>query len=203
MSAENFKIIVITPEHRSKNEPETIASLFEAGLELLHLRKPDYTLKETEDLLVAIPENFHPRIVLHNHYEFLHKFNLKGIHLPENRRKDGNPASLSKIISTSFHSLADLLEEKTPFEYAFFSPVFRSISKQGYSPSLGINTIQDFLSTYKNKINFPVIALGGITDKNITVARDVGFNGVACIGYVWEGATPAEQYKKLRNAVRT
>ena len=89
MSSGNFKLIIISPEKDIPGEALTISRLFEEGLEILHIRKHDHTRQEVKNLISAIPKDFHPRIVLHQHYELLDEFELKGAHLTEHRRKEG------------------------------------------------------------------------------------------------------------------
>ncbi len=197
----NFILIVITPEVSLNNEAEIITSLFESGLQILHVRKPNYSIEEYRHLLSEIPQKFHPNIVIHNHYELLNDFDLKGVHFPESIRLEGN-VSIHKIVSTSFHKLEDITSDKINFEYAFFSPVFQSISKHGYTPALELNVLRDFLNTTKNKIQFPLIALGGISDKTISQTRDIGFSGAASIGYIWENPNPVAQFNKLQKALK-
>ena len=190
----NFKIIIITSEKSLSEEGLLINALFESGLELLHIRKPGCDIAETQNLINSISVEFHPRIVIHSHYELLEDFNLKGIHLPENIRARADNLNLKKIVSTSFHNLEDISNEPTQFEYAFLGPVFPSISKQGYQPFLTIQQIKDFLI---HPVPFPVIALGGITDKNIMQIRTTGFSGAACLGYIWESPNPVERFEKV------
>jgi thiamine-phosphate pyrophosphorylase len=196
MMAKDFKLIIITEEKDIYGESQLIPLLFEAGLPLLHIRKPFHTLQETKALIKSIPAAFHSKIVLHGHYELLNDFNLKGAHLPERIRKESDISQIKSIVSTSFHTLEDIGTEKINFEYAFFSPVFQSISKPGYGPSSETKKIKDHLAS--NKTTYPLIALGGITDKNILQLPDMGFKGAACIGYIWEHHNPVEQYKKLQ-----
>jgi thiamine-phosphate pyrophosphorylase len=168
---------------------------------LLHIRKPFYTKEETRNLIQSIPPAFHSRIVLHQHYELLNEFNLKGAHLPEMLRTQNETGRIKNVVSTSFHNPGDILASQATFEYAFFSPVFPSISKQGYSPMIAIKKIQSFFR--ENLVRFPIIALGGITDQTILHVKEIGFNGVACIGYIWGNNTPVEQFKKLQKIVET
>jgi len=203
MMANNFKLILITQNKDIAEENRLLNNLFEAGLQLLHIRKPTHTIQETRTLLKSIPPIFHPKIVLHNHYELLTDFKLKGAHLPEKIRKAGNINLTKNIVSTSFHALEDIKTEKLIFEYAFFSPVFKSISKQGYEPSIESTQIKDFFKVNRNKIKSPNIALGGITDKNILQLQDMGFAGAACIGYIWENTDPVTQLKKLQKIIES
>jgi len=198
----NFRLIVITSEKDVEGEINTIGHLFDMGLEFLHIRKPTYDLHKTEQLIESISKVFHPRIVLHHHYELIQRYNLKGAHLPEKIRKAGITNETQKIISTSFHKLDDILNEKMDFEYAFFSPVFRSVSKKGYEPSIKPEILNTFFQSNKNKMPFPIIALGGITDKNILETKEIGFSGAATIGYIWESPNPVEKFKKLQRILQ-
>jgi len=202
MAANSFQIVIITQEETAPNERDCIVQLFKEGLETLHIRKPSYTIDETRNLLISIPSVFHPKIVIHSHYDLLHDFNLKGEHLPESVRTGRKQFVNNKTVSTSFHSLNDILIEKVNFEYAFFGPVFESISKQGYRPSTGVSALKDFFHSNQTVIHFPIIALGGIAEKNILAAKEMGFKGAASIGYIWDSSNPVEQFKKLQNILQ-
>jgi thiamine-phosphate pyrophosphorylase len=197
----NFKLIVITSERDNVGEAEWIDKLFRAGLVLLHYRKPTHTIAKARSFIESISPSFHSKIVIHNHYELLNEFDLKGIHMPEKIRKEGYSSVRENIVSTSFHILEDIIETKNSFEYAFFGPAFESISKQGYKPVVEINKVQVFFETNQAKIKFPIIALGGITDQNISEVRKMGFSGAACIGYIWENPNPVLQFEKLQKII--
>jgi thiamine-phosphate pyrophosphorylase len=198
----NFNLIVITPEKDIAGEAGTITKLFQAGLQTLHVRKPNHIRQELKNLLSEIPKEFHSRIVLHQHYELLNEFDLKGAHLPENRRKEGGTEGIRNIISTSFHSLWNIKRERANFEYAFFSPVFKSISKKNHESSVDMDTLRIFFQSNKPVLKFPVIALGGISELNIADAMNIGFGGAACIGYIWENPDPVGQFIKLQNILQ-
>jgi thiamine-phosphate pyrophosphorylase len=202
MKLENFKLIVITHEKYIAGEAVSINGLFEAGLQFLHIRKPSYHTEGIKNLLGFISKDFHPKIVLHGHYELLESFNLKGAHLPEKTRKGGKTEDIKTIVSTSFHKLEDIKSEQINFEYVFFSPVFQSISKKGYKPSDRLQKVKDYLQSDKKPTHPPVIALGGITNENISQLKDIGFSGAASLGYIWENPNPLDQFNKLQRIVQ-
>jgi thiamine-phosphate pyrophosphorylase len=202
MQADSFKLIILTPDKNIAGETGTINSLFQNGLQTLHVRKPNHTRNEIKNLLLEISKDFHSRIVIHQHYELLNDFNLKGAHLPENRRKEGETKGIRNIISTSFHKLDDIIREKAIFEYAFFSPVFKSISKKGHKSSVDTYTLRIFFQANKAVLNFPIIALGGINEVNSIQAKEIGFGGVACIGYIWENPKPVEEFIRLQKILQ-
>ena len=78
----NLKIIAITSPVFFKGEAERINAILTKGqAEIIHIRKPDSSVEEVEDLLKKINPGFHRQIKLHDHFELLESFDLMGIHL--------------------------------------------------------------------------------------------------------------------------
>jgi thiamine-phosphate pyrophosphorylase len=152
-----MKLIIITTEHFFEREAPVLNALFERGMETLHLRKPASTESGLKNLIRQIDEQFHNRIVLHDHFPLINTFRLKGIHL--NGRNPERPAQVACSVSRSCHSIREL-ENIAGFDYVFLSPVFDSISKTGYTQAF---TPEDLLSAQAaGLINKQVVALGGI-----------------------------------------
>ncbi len=185
-----FLLLVITPEKNCPKEIELITSLFESGLKILHVRKPTFTEDELRNYLQEIPNKFRKKIIIHSHYKLAKEFSLKGIHLTERNRK--LKFQNFKIISASFHSTAEILKSRRNYEYVFLSPMFDSISKQGYKSNFNLEELESFLKRKNN-----VIALGGIYSKNIKLTMQAGFKGAAVLGSVWESRNPVKAYMGL------
>lgn len=186
-----MKTIIITPPAWLKDEAIICNSLFASRLEFLHLRKPGTSPEEYEKFILQIEPRYRNRIVIHEHYTLAQKYQLRGIHLKsdmvgEHARYPG------QTISISCHSLEEI--NQLPFQpaYCFLSPVFDSISKKGYTtPFSKIPQV--------NKINIPVIALGGVTPDKTDLCREAGFAGVAALGYIWEKPEEAlQRFIRLR-----
>ena len=62
--------------------------LFENGLEVLHLRKPTFTIDGYRELLRSVDEQYYQRIVIHQFHDLCKEFKLKGIHIQEQPRID-------------------------------------------------------------------------------------------------------------------
>ncbi|MDR0926789.1 MAG: thiamine phosphate synthase [Ignavibacteria bacterium] len=184
--ADDFKLIVFTAPTLFNGEADIINSLFGSAMQLLHLRKPNVSYKQMQCLIMQIPPEFHPNIVLHSHYKLADKFNLKGIHLTEKTRHLYPQLSKknARIVSTSCHSIAELVQVKASYEYVFLSPIFNSISKQNYNAAF--SKAELYRAVSKGYIDSKVIALGGIDESNIQFVRNIGFGGAAVLGRIWE-----------------
>ena len=93
----------------------------------------------------------------------------------------------------SLHSLQELQLGLSGMDYVFLSPIFDSISKQGYSAAFEAEALAVALQTAK----CPVIALGGISPQNIPIAASLGFSGVAALGSIWQGPDPVAEFRNL------
>ena len=190
-----FKQILISVPEYFDDEKKILLSLFENDLQFFHLRKPESSLAEMSSFIASLPEKYHNRIVVHSQYSLATIFNLKGIHCTAKGRNefyDYEHLPIQKSLSTHGFCEAGSVEEI--FDYAFISPVFDSISKSGYKQGYQHEALRQFLSR-SHKTDF--IALGGITPENIPFCKELGFNGVALIGSVWEHANPVEQWKRI------
>ena len=66
--------------------------------------------------------------------------------------------------------------------YCFLSPIFDSISKEGYKANFDKLELKEFLAKDRKT---KVIALGGLTEENYLEVLELGFDGGAFLGSVW------------------
>ena len=126
-----MKFLVFTSPSFIPDEASYIRRLFELGLDVLHLRKPGASADECARLVEEVPELWRGRIVVHDHFRLCRDYGLMGVHL--NSRNPVPPADFRPgTVSASCHSLAEVARRKTGLSYVTLSPVFDSISKQGY-----------------------------------------------------------------------
>lgn len=202
-------MIVITNPIPIANEISTIHSLFENGLELLHIRKPNFAETEMKQFLSEINHNYWKHLVLHNHHHLASAFGINRIHFSESERKKTlmlfgkfsfeTYKTKGFHLSTSVHGMEDFNTLDNAFEYAFLSPIFPSISKDNYSSKT------DLFEAIKNRTNYEtkLIALGGIESKNITQALENGFDDVALLGTIWNQNNPIENFKLCQQIVQS
>lgn len=190
----NMKLIVISNRTNIENEHQILSSLFDNGLNYFHLRKPDFSLNEMDCYLQQIPNDYLNRIIIHSHYSLADEYKLKGKH--KQASLDNNEEN---FISTSFHSIEEITNCATKYEYAFLSPIHNSISKREYKANFDKKELKQFLSTYTK--NIELIALGGINEKNITESMELGFDGVALLGAIWQSKNILDTFKTIQKTI--
>ena len=173
-----MKVIVITSEDKLQNEAELISRLIEGGIDYVHIRKPKWSLKEVRELLYDIPTRYHKKLRLHDHFSLLYEFELAGVQL--NSRNDESPSVGTTC--RSCHSINEIMESDR-YCYVTLSPIYDSISKQGYKSAFRINDLSNILK-YKR-----VVALGGVEPSRFVELKKYGFWGVALLGWLWKDIT--------------
>ncbi|MFT3751592.1 MAG: thiamine phosphate synthase [Paludibacter sp.] len=179
-------MILITNPYSVPCEMEIINALFEEGLEVLHVRKPDFRKDQLSEFISKIDEQFHSRIMIHSHYELLDSFRIKGIHFTEKTKHllaDFDYVQYTKSIAV--HNLDELKSVRSTIDYVLLSPLFPSISKEGYSKQWNFEELKAGLAA---KRNYNIVALGGITLENVKTVKELGFDDFALLGSIWEPA---------------
>ncbi len=190
-------VIVVSDAVLRKDEAGIINALFDEGLQIFHLRKPFATAWELQQLLRAINSKYHAKIALHQHHALAESFGINRLHYPEVKRKGAAAEELEQLkeagfhLSTSVHHINEAVHEG--FDYVFFGPVFNSISKAGYTATINENIVLPKKQTKQ-------IAIGGIDANNCAKAMQMGFDGVAVLGAVWQSNDALHQFKQIQNA---
>ena len=176
-----MKLIIITAPSFLPDEAKALELLLANGLDRLHLRKPECTADELEQLIRQIPPAYYARISLHDHFHLQAPFGLGGIHL--NRRNPQAPSGYRGLVSRSFHTLEEISQSGTQTDYHFLSPIFDSISKQGYAAHFTTEQLRQ--ASAQGIITQRTIALGGITQHHLPLLQELGFGGAALLGDIW------------------
>lgn len=176
-------IIVITLPQFFDGEAEQIVRLLRSSVDLVHIRKPEASLSEVETLIGQIPREYHSRLVLHDHYSLAVKYHLHGVHL--NSRNPLPPEGWKGSVSRSCHSLQEVKAWKDRCDYVSLSPVFDSISKQGYRAAF--TAVQLAQAYAEGVIDRRVMALGGVTFSRLDEVLGMGFGGAMILGDAWKG----------------
>jgi len=192
-------IVLIAPEEDVLNEIGLLNKLFQNGLECFHLRKPLKSYQQHVEYLNQIDIKYHNKIVVHDHHKLINEYNLKGIHFQEQKRIDhiDNPGQyfkplnmFGKTISSSFHDPEVLADCEFEFDYHLLSPIFNSISKQGYQgQGFDVNHIDKY-----------IIGMGGINSKNISETLQLGYKGIGILGAIWNTKDPVNSFITLKQS---
>ena len=182
-----LQLIVITKEsiEEASNEVKIIAELINRFNCRVHLRKKNCTLKDIEfycESLSKITDMSY--ITLHENAELLYKYDIGGYHAKKDNLSKVYDIMGDKILySQSCHSMKEVEEASEIVNYVFLSPIFDSISKEGYKSNFKDDELKKWLQNRESATK--VIALGGISCDNISIISELGFDGAALLGTIW------------------
>lgn len=191
--------ILLTYPSALPHETRLIGNLMADEWDFLHARKPDYSKDEMINFLEMIPKELIHKVVLHSHFDLALEFDLAGISLKKKIVDELIKTSQSGVLSLegdrvlingvkpdlvaySAHGFQEIENLPIHIDYVFLSPVFDSISKEGYKSAFAD---QELLRMFLRQTNKRVIALGGMNNDTIPVCEELGFDGYAMLGYFW------------------
>ena len=176
-----MKIIAITSPKVTDADEYIIKGLVNRGIDVVHFRKPDSCIAECRNLLAKLTDEERRKIVIHDYPQLYSEFSLRGIHV--NKNVTSLPEGYSGLKTRSCHSFEEVEMYKDDYDYLFLSPIFNSISKQGYMSSFSDAQLQQ--ASKAGIIDRKVIALGGVTFDKIPYLKSLNFGGVAMIGAIY------------------
>lgn len=184
-----MKLIAVTRPEYFVVEHLLIRALFDEGLDILHLRKPEGKLAKCERLLSLLPDECREKIVVHDHFELKKKYGLMGVHL--SNRNPELPSGFRGSVSCTCHSVEELAEYKPKMKYAFLGAMYGSLSEETeLRPPFTFTQLR--AASDRGLIDSKVVAFGGITTGNVGKFREYGFGGVAVSGALASRFNPVE-----------
>ena len=201
-----MKLIILTKATFFVEEDKILTTLFEEGMEYLHLYKPSSEPVYSERLLTLLSEDYYRKITVHDHFYLREEFGLRSIHL--NSPDSELPYGYKGSFSCTCRSVDELREAKRRCSYVFLKTIFDSQSNPGDKQSHTPEELKE--ASKRGLIDRHVYAMGGINIDNIRMMKDLGFGGVVVCGDLWNrfNIHQGQDYKdliahfqKLRKAV--
>lgn len=173
----HMKLVVMTQPTFFVEEHSILTTLFDAGMDNLHLYKPNSAPVYAERLLSLLPDDCYAKITVHDHYYLKEEYKLRGIHLEGLTEA---PIGYKGNITRTCHSINELKDAKKKANYVFLDNVF---AHDGSSA----RPAQEIAAAYKSGlIDKKVYALGGVTLETARIAREMGFGGVVVAEDLWD-----------------
>ena len=176
-----MKLAIMTKSTLFVEEDKILSSLFDEGLDDLHLFKPGSSPMYSERLLTLLPEDYYRKITVHDHFYLKQEYDLAGIHLdnPTDNLPDGYKGKFSRTCT----DLSQLKEMKKKSQYVFLKNIFDCIEFKEEKSSFSLQQLE--LAAGNGLIDKKVYALGGMSLENIKIAKALGFGGVVICGDLW------------------
>ena len=177
-----MKLIVMTQPTFFVEEDKILTSLFDEGLDSLHLYKPGASPMYSERLLTLIPEEYYDKITVHDNYYLKDEYKLRGIHIDD--EETAAPKGYKGHVSRTCRSLDKLKTAKRNADYVLLKYICDSQSEPDRKASFTPDELRE--ASRRGLIDRHVMALGGMNIDTIRMAKDLGFGGVVVSGDLWK-----------------
>jgi thiamine-phosphate pyrophosphorylase len=176
-----MKLVIMTKSTFFVEEDKILSTLFDEGLDNLHLFKPGSLPLYSERLLSLLPEEHLKNITVHDHYYLKNEYGLAGIHIddPSQNPPEGYKGNVSRTCS----DLTQLKAMKQKSKYVFLKNIFDCTEFKDEHANFSIPQLEE--ARKRGLIDRHVYALGGMSLENVKVAKALGFGGVVICGDLW------------------
>ena len=192
-----MKLVIMTKPTFFVEEDKILTTLFEEGMENLHIHKPESSPMYSERLLSLLSENYYRKITVHDHYYLKTEYNLGSIHIddPASPVPEGYKGKYSRTCT----ELSQLKDFKKKSEYVFLKGGFDSLSEPGTKSHFTNEELEK--AAQNGLIDRHVYAMGGMNLENIRTIKELGFGGIVICGDLWNRFDIHNEidYKRLIN----
>ena len=176
-----MKLVIMTKPTFFVEEDKIITTLFEEGMESLHLHKPNSSPVYSERLLSLLSESYYRKIIVHDHYYLKNEYGLGAIHI--DNPSDNLPEGYKGKFTRTCEELSQIKEMRKKSEYVILKGVHDSLSAPETKVRFSIGELE--AAAKSGIIDRHVYAMGGMDIENIRQAKELGFGGVVICGDLW------------------
>ncbi|MBB6698699.1 thiamine phosphate synthase [Clostridium algidicarnis] len=181
----NYKLYLVTDRDLLKNTDlyTAVEEAIKGGVTLVQLREKDLTTLEfynTALNIKKVTDKYNIPLIINDRIDIALAVNASGVHIGQKdipctiaRKILGN----DKILGVSATTLSQAIKaEKEGADYIGVGAIFHTSTKQDAKP-----VSIDILKEIKETLSIPVVAIGGITIKNIHQLDSSNIDGIAVI----------------------
>jgi len=178
-----------------------VAEAAAGGLGAVQLREKDLPaaalLALAQELRHVAPET---PLLLNDRVDVALAVGADGVHLPA----EGLPIALARrllgpdaVVGRAVHAVAEAERaEAEGADYVMLGTIFATVSKPGRAPG-GL----DLVRAAARAVRIPVIAIGGIDERNVAATIGAGAYGVAVMSAILRAPAPAAVVERLQEII--
>lgn len=196
---------ILDPEQtRGRPAEHVLARLLEAGVSILQLRvkslPPIDFLELAKDARTATRAH-DCKLIINDRIDIALACHADGVHLGQDDLplSTGRALMGEKIIGISTHNLAQAhAAERNGADYIGFGPMFGSATKVTGYEARGLEMLQQI----RRAVKLPIVAIGGITEKNVREVWQAGADSAAIISDILHDVDPGVKALRILTRAR-
>ncbi len=183
---------------------QVVKESLDGGVTFLQLREKELGdqefLQEARDIQKLCKE-YHIPFVINDNVEIAAEIDADGVHVGQSDMETGRVRQIlgpDKIIGVSAQTVEQaILAEQRGADYLGVGAVFPTGSKADAD-----DVSMETLAAICNAVSIPVVAIGGISQQNVTQLAGSGICGIAVISAIYAQENITEASASLKEAVR-
>jgi thiamine-phosphate pyrophosphorylase len=204
------RLHLITLEHPKLSHPEQVALACKGGAQWIQLRVKDTSYEDWLELakesMEIVRSYTHVQLIINDSVQIAMEVDADGVHLGKDDMPIRSARTLlgrNKIIGGTANTVADaVFVRDSGADYIGLGPYSSTSTKKNLSEILGIQGYRSILQSLKEKeLDLPVIAVGGITPKDVRPLMVAGLHGVAVASAVFSAAQPLMALHEFKTAI--
>lgn len=185
--------------------PEEAQMAIEGGCRWIQLRMKDSSDDEVRAVaneIIPLCKENDTFLIIDDRVELVNELRVSGVHLG---KEDMDPMEARDIlgphaiIGVTANTAEDIIRFKgKDVDYVGLGPVHFTTTKAKLSPELGIEGVKRVIDEVRaNGVELPIVAIGGVTEKDIEPLLAAGVNGIAVSGAIINADDPVELTSKM------
>jgi thiamine-phosphate pyrophosphorylase len=202
----DLRLYLVT-NRNNKTEEEffnIIKSSILGGVSILQLREKTSSSNEFYKIAIKVKkltDRYNIPLIINDRVDIAMAINADGVHVG-NDDIDCNVIrkiiGFNKIIGVSASNVEDAVAaEKNGADYIGSGAIFPTKTKD--TNEISINELKKIV----NSVNIPVVAIGGINEKNMYLLENTGIKGIAVISSIMESKNPKKTSENLKSKITT
>jgi len=205
MNKIDYKLYLVTDRDVLKGRDliKAVEESILGGTTIVQLREKEVTSREFYDIaskIKSITDKYNIPLIINDRLDIALAADATGIHIGQSdipckvaREILGN----DKIIGVSVHTLEEALEaEKDGADYLGCGAVFSTSTKKDAT-----DVSYEQLKEIKARVKIPVVAIGGIDEKNLGELKGTNIDGVAIVSAILGKANIKEATENLKRNI--
>ncbi len=186
-SSAGYNVYVVTDESWGKSHYEVAESAIKGGANVIQLRdknKDDESFMKDAWAIRRLTEEEQIKFIVNDRVEIAREVKADGVHIGQNDdpiKKIKKTIPVKMIIGISATTYAEaIIAEQQGATYIGAGPVYYTTTKDDAANPFGVKELKRICQA----VRIPVVAIGGITLKNIEEVVLAGANGAAIVSAI-------------------
>jgi len=188
MNKIDYKLYLVTDRDvlKGRDLAKAVEDSILGGATIVQLREKDVTSREfyaIAERIKAITDKYNVPLIINDRLDIALAVGALGVHLGQSDmpcRVARQVLGKDKIIGVSVHTLKEALEaEEDGANYLGCGAVFSTSTKKDAT-----DVSYDKLKEIKARVKIPVVAIGGINEKNLEKLNGINLDGVAIVSAI-------------------